>query len=376
MSTVDRYLLRELFKVLLAVLLVVSLIMSSLGLTRLLEEAAVGELNPDVVLPLMGFQVLRYLARTFPAALFLSILAVLGRLYQDSEMTALAASGFGTARIYRAFGYALVPVVGVTLWLALWVQPWAAGKIEVILKKQEQDAAELAALRPGRFTEYQKGELVFYAEQIDTERQELINIFIQDRQRGELGLVLAGRGRHEFNPGTGEHFLTLSDGRRFQGHPGSGTFSLTEFGSYTLRIAESEVRRGDKRSAKPTAELYRSPQVEDRAEFWERISYPVSLVTLTLIAIPLSRSLPRQGLYGRMFVAFLVYFAFFNLHAVSVSWMKKQVTPEWLGIWWVQVLLLVVAFGALALDSAWARRLARRLRARRSVPRAGAQPGR
>ena len=31
--------------------------------------------DPDVVLPLMGFQVLRYLARTFPAAMFLSMAA-------------------------------------------------------------------------------------------------------------------------------------------------------------------------------------------------------------------------------------------------------------------------------------------------------------
>jgi lipopolysaccharide export system permease protein len=42
--------------------------------------------------------------------------------------------------------------------------------------------------------------------------------------------------------------------------------------------------------------------------------------------------------------------------------MKKQVTPEWLGIWWVQVVLLLLAGIALALDSGWLRRLRRRLR--------------
>jgi lipopolysaccharide export system permease protein len=372
MSTLDRYLLRELFKVLTGVLLAVSLILSSLGFVRLLEDAALGDLNPDAVLPLMGYQMLHYLARTVPAALFLSILAVLGRLYRDSEMTALAACGFGTARIYRAFGYALVPVAGLTLWLAVWVQPWAAVRMGEVLTAQRQQAAELAGLQPGRFNEFSAGELVFYVERIDREREQMHNIFVQDRQHGKLGLVVAERGFHTLDPLTGDHLLTLEQGRRFEGLPGTGNFVAAAFQRYTLRIAEGTSPARDRRSARSSGELLRSDDVRDKAELWERISYPFSLVTLTLVAIPLSRSLPRQGMYGRLFLAFLVYFAFLNLHAVSVSWMKKGVTPDWLGIWWVQAVLLLLAVLALALDSSAARRLARRWRVWRGRTPAGA----
>ncbi len=362
MNLIDRYLLRELFKVLLAILLILSLVMSSLGFVKLLEKVAIGDMNPDVVLPLMGFQLLRYLARAIPAAFFLAILMVMGRMYRDNEMTALAACGVGLGRIYRAFTLALMPLFLLTCWLSLWVQPWAVGRMELIVAAQQQESAELAGLQPGRFNEHGQGDLVFYVETIDKEKSVMRNVFIQNRQHGELGLITAAAGQHRYDARTGDHYLMLEDGRRYEGEPGNAQVTIAEFGRYTLRIGEGRVRQADSQRAQPSELLYRSPDIGDRTEFWERVSYPFSLVTLALIALPLSRSLPRQGVYGRMFIAFVVYFAFLNLHAVSVSWMEKQVTPEWVGIWWVQVMLIAFALTVLAFDSRWMRRL--RLRAR------------
>jgi len=361
-SVIDRYLMRELFKVLFAILIVLSLIMSSLGFVKLLEKVALGDMNLEVVLPLIGFQVLRYLARIIPAAFFLATLIVLGRMYRDSEMTALAACGVGPSHIYRAFGYTLIPLIALTSWLSLSLQPWASSEIERIVAEQKQDAAELAGLRPGRFNEYSRGELVFYVEHIDREQSEFHNIFIQNRKHGKLGVITAASGHHHYEPESGDHYLTLKDGRRYEGSPGRGDYVIAGFRTYTLRIAESEVKKRDRRDARPSEQLYQSTDLADRAVFWGRIALPVSLVTLALIAIPLSRAMPRQGLYGRLFFAFLVYFVFFNLQAVSISWMKKGVTPEWMGVWWVQVILLLLAGIALSLDSRWLRRLRRRYR--------------
>jgi lipopolysaccharide export system permease protein len=366
-SIIDRYLLQELYKTLLAILVVLSLVLSSLGFVQLLEKAATGALNPQVVLPLMGYEVLYYIARSIPPAFFLGVLMVLGRLYRDSEMTALAACGVGTGRIYRAFALSVLPVMPLTAWLALSIQPWAALEMETEIAAQKQDAAELVSLRPGSFNEFHQGELVLYAERIDKQHEEMHNIFIQNRQHHKLGLITADAGRHTYDPHTGDHYLTLHNGRRYEGNPGSAELTIAEFGTYTLRITRTPTEVRDARASRPTSQLYTSSDVQDRAEFWERVSYPVSLLTLMLVAVPLSRSLPRQGLYGRMLLAFLVYFAFLNLHAVSVSWMKKQVTPEWLGIWWVQAVLLALAGLALFLDSHWAKGLRRRLRRLRAA---------
>ncbi len=359
---VDRYLLGELFKVLFALLSAFMVILGTLGLVKLLEQAAVGDIEPSLVLPLMGYQILHFLARTLPPTFFVAVLVVLGRLYRNNEMTALLACGVGIGNVYRAFFVSLVPLVLLTAWLALWVQPWAAARMELTLAAQRQAAAELAALRPGRFNEYSQGDLVFYVEQVDPRAHVMHNIFIQHRRQGRLGLITALSGRHHFDPRSGDHYLELEDGRRYEGHPGQADYRIIEFDRYTLRVGEGRVLLPDARSTKPSGVLARSPDPADRAEFQERLSYPLSLLSLTLIAIPLSRSLPRQSLYGRLIFAFLVYFTFLNLHTVSVSWMKKQVTPEWIGIWWVQVLLVSVAFLAMALDSAWLRRIRLKLR--------------
>ena len=356
-GVLDRYLMGELFKTLLALLATFVLILGTLGLIKLLEQAAVGDIEPGLVLPLMGYQILHYLARTLPPTFFVAVLVVLGRLYRNNEMTALLACGVGIGRIYRGFVVSLLPLVLLTAWLALWVQPWAAAQMEATVAAQRQAAAELAALRPGRFNEYSEGDLVFYVERVDSHAHEMHNIFIQNRQHGRLGLITAQRGQHRFDRRSGNHYLKLESGRRYEGHPGQADYRIVEFDHYTRRVAEGRVVVPDARSAKPSAVLARSRDPGDRAEFEERLSYPLSLITLTLIAIPLSRSLPRQGVYGRLAFAFLVYFTFLNLHTVSVSWMKKQVTPEWIGIWWVQVLLVTVALLALLVDSAWLRRI-------------------
>lgn len=362
MLIIDRYLLRELFKILFAILLILSLIIASLGLMKLLEKAALGNLNPQVVIPLMGYQILRFLARMVPPAFFLAVLATLGRLYRDQEMTALAACGIGTAKIYRILSLSLIPLVPLTFWLAAIIQPWAAEQMETMIAAQKQVAAELIGLRAGRFHEYSQGDVVFYVEQIDEQAEMMRNIFVQNRQHQTLGLITAGMGKHTYDPVTRDHFLTLYAGKRYEGNPGTANFTIAEFSSYTLRIAESPTKLRDMRATRSTAQLYASEDVRDRAEFWERISYPLSLITLMLIAVPLSRSLPRQGLHGRLILAFLVYFSFLNMHAIAIGWMKRQLVPEWLGIWWVQAVLLIIAMLALALDSRWVRRLRRYLR--------------
>ncbi len=277
-------------------------------------------------------------------------------------MTALAACGVGPGRIYRSVILALLPAIALTTWLALWLRPWASVQIENIMLEQQQEGTELAGIQPGRFNEYRSGNLVFYAAEIDEQRGEMRNLFIQNREHGEVGLITAKRGIHDFDALTGDHFLTLFEGQRYEGVPGQGDYRIARFASYTLRIAESAAVIRENRKSKSSQTLLQSANVADQAEFWERVSFPVSLVTLTLLAIPLSRSLPRQTLYGRLFFAFLVYFAYINLSGVSVGWMKKEVTPEWLGIWWVQVVWIILAMLLAGLDSKGLRRLRRRLR--------------
>ena len=67
---------------------------------------------------------------------------------------------------------------------------------------------------------------------------------------------------------------------------------------------------------------------------------PLSVVLLSLLAVPLGRTSPRQGKYGRLFIAVLAYLVYSNLLGIANTWVTRGLVPTAIGMWWVHVLLL------------------------------------
>jgi lipopolysaccharide export system permease protein len=78
--------------------------------------------------------------------------------------------------------------------------------------------------------------------------------------------------------------------------------------------------------------------------------------------VPLSRSQPRQGRYGRLAVGLLVFIIYFNLLSAGKAWIEKGSMPVAAGLWWVHALMLMFAFGLLSVQNGWLRRLRHRTR--------------
>ncbi|MCG8011479.1 MAG: LptF/LptG family permease, partial [Candidatus Thiodiazotropha weberae] len=93
-----------------------------------------------------------------------------------------------------------------------------------------------------------------------------------------------------------------------------------------------------------------------------RLSQVLGLLVFALLSLPLSRTLPRQGPFGRLVFAFVLYTVYLSLQGAAENWMIHARTPEWLGIWWVHLSLAVVGLLMLLPDTPPVRRLRRRLR--------------
>ena len=373
---IDRYILFEVSKILGAVVGVLVLITLSLLFLRTLEEVNVGALNSHLVLRFLGLQVMRDLASLLPPAFFLAVLVALGRLARDSELIAITASGMGPGRIYRALTYVVLPVALATTWLALDIQPWAAAQIQRIRIEQTQQVSQIAGLQAGRFYQQDDGRVTVFVGQIDDDRQ-LRNLFIHDVRGRTQVTVVSDTGLHRLDPVTGDHEVTLLNGRRYDGSPGAADYGIGSFQRYRLRIPAKG--QGDavsrKRSTIPTSDLWGSQTLADRAELEHRLSGPVAIFSLALIAVPLSATSPRQRSTGRMVLAFLTYFGFFNLQRVAEGWMEAGLTPAWLGSLWYQAAILAVVYLILLSDSYWYRRLKRRLLGPPGVGAPLANPG-
>ena len=98
---IDRYVIREISITLFAVTSVLLLIFLSNRYVQYLADASAGDLSSRVVLQLLALKTLSVTIIILPLALFLAVLLAIGRLYKDSEMTAMAACGVGMRRIYR-----------------------------------------------------------------------------------------------------------------------------------------------------------------------------------------------------------------------------------------------------------------------------------
>jgi lipopolysaccharide export system permease protein len=379
LTIVDRYLLGEVLKALAAIVFVLMLIVASMLFLRTLEEVNLGALNADLVLRFLGLQLTRDAASLLPPAFFLAALATLIRLARDNELIALNACGIGPSRLYRNLLVLALPVAALTAWFALVLQPWAALGIVQIRVQQQEQATQIAGLQSGRFYVEEEGDVVVYIGSI-AKTGGLEQVFILDRRGKVTRLVVSERGRHQEDDLTGDHLVTLTDGHRFDGNPGQGSYVIGRFVDYVIRISGAGTggHTGSKSSTRTSSELLHSEDIKDRAELEHRVAAPLAIVSLALIAVPLVDISSRQRPSGRLALAFLAYLSFFNLQRLAESWLAGGVTPPWLSSFWYQALVLALVHVVLLPETPWWRSLRGRLGARwaalRSLPRAPASP--
>lgn len=353
----DRYLFRETLETWAAVTGVLLLILLASRFAFYLGDAASGRLPGSAVFTLLGLSVVNYLTLIVPLGLFLGVMLAFGRLYRDSEMVVLMACGVGIADLYRPLLRLAGILAVVLLAISLFVGPWAAEK-SFLVRKQAEHEAEIAVFDAGRFKSTKDGSAVYYAEHVDQRTLSLGNVFVQRVERipdadGNLvrervSLITARSGRQETDPETGERRLVLRDGRRYVGTPGEPEFSVVHFVEHgiVIDVADPDYASKDPRLM-PTRDLLDAGDNKRIAELHWRLGIPVSLMIFAMLALPLSRSSPREGRYGRLTAAVMLYFIYSNLLSIARLWIDKgEISPD-LGLWPVHFAFLLLTLGLL-----------------------------
>ncbi|NNF51151.1 MAG: LPS export ABC transporter permease LptF [Gammaproteobacteria bacterium] len=365
-ATLDRYLLREILYTLLAVTGVLLFILLSNQFARVLGEAAAGRLPREAVFQLMGLTSLQYLTILVPVSLFLAVMLAFGRLYKDSEMSAVMACGIGPARLYRPLMVVAILAAVLLSWLSLDLAPWSAETAHVLRKTAQRDA-ELSSLEAGRFRSTAGGDTVFYAESV-TDNGMMANVFIQRQFGDEVQVAVAERGQL-IRDGS-DPFFVLFSGKRYEGVPGSSAFRIIEFREHgiPIELARPNLESEDP-ELQPTSKLLTSVRLADQAELQWRLSVPLSALVLALLALPLSKTSPRQGRYGKLAVAVLVYVVYSNLLGAARVWLERGLLPPVVGLWWVHAMVLLLTAALLLQHNRWQLGFVATRRARSKVPR-------
>ncbi|TJY61113.1 LPS export ABC transporter permease LptF [Sinimarinibacterium sp. CAU 1509] len=353
----DRYLFREAGGAWLAVTLVLLSIMLSTRFARYLAQAASGELPRELLFQVAALSSLQYLVILIPVSLLLAIMLALGRLYRDSEVAAMTGCGVGLAEMYRPFLVLGAVLAVATAALAFEVGPWAGRTADYLVK----NAARFIQFNPfeeGRFKSIDGDRAVFYTEKMDAAGSALSTVLAQVSEQDGVSFVTAARGEQTVDAVTGERTVTLRDGYRYRGEPGTAAYDVMHFNSFTTRVAPPEfIYVSSKRRLMSTGRLLGSSDPEDQAELAWRIAAPISVFILALLAVPLAHVAPRQGRYSKIVIGILAYLAYSELLGVGQVWIAKGKVPAALGLWWIHALMLCWALVLIARRNNYFRRL-------------------
>lgn len=343
-----RYLSRQMLQVMLAVTSVVLLIIMSGRFVNYLAQAATGTLKADFLFAIMGYRIPEFLVMILPLGLFLGIILAYGRLYVDNEMTVLSACGLNRNQL---LAMTMVPAAGVMLLVALLslvVAPLGIQKVEKIFAEQDS-LTEFDTLVSGRFQKF-GGQRVTYAEEITDDHQQMNQVFIANRNvnssnMASMTLLLAETARIEAYAGEdGQRYLILDDGYRYDLTPGALPLREIEFENYGLRMEERRSKKEvSKEQALPTEKLLASDSPGYRAELQWRISLPLLIPIVVLLALPLSQVNPRQGRYVKLLPGILLYLLYLALLMSGRGAIEDgRLQPE-IGLWPIHCLFLLIA---------------------------------
>lgn len=343
---IQRYVFKEVLQTFVAVTAILLLIYVSNRFVRYLAQAASGYISSELVLELMLLKLAENLALLLPLALFLAVLLALGRLYRDSEMIAMAASGIGVRHVATSLAGFSVLFAMLVAALSLYVSPRAAG-VQQELYAQAKGEAQIAGIQPGRFREFGSGHRIGYVESLSADRREMRNVFIQvDRDSGQ-DIIVAQRASPALEGSGLTRYMILEDGHRYTGAPGQVDFVVTRFEQHAVRLEQSEVAAGRTLEAMDSAKLLREGGPANLAELQWRLSIPVSVVLLTLLAVVMARTSPRQGRYARLIVAFIIYFIYNNALGISQKLVERGDLDPHIGVWPVHLLFAAAVLSAL-----------------------------
>ena len=209
-----RYISREIAKPLGVILAVLVVVFASYSAARYLADVAGGLLPGNAVAFLVGLKVVIALEVLLPIGLYLSIVLGLGRLYADSEMTALASAGVSLTRVLRV-------VLRLSGWLALgvavlslYLRPWA---YEMIHRVQDRARTEFDITRfeAQRFHRLPQGDRVAFANEVHPGREQAENVFVQRDVQDGVQVLWAREVFQEIDQDTGERVLVFRDGEAY-----------------------------------------------------------------------------------------------------------------------------------------------------------------
>ena len=331
----DKYIFKELLFTFIAVLLVLLLITFGSEATKLLADAMKGEVPASVVLQLLMLKIPAALEIILPLVALLSVMLAMGRLYQDQEMVVLNSCAIGPRYFKKMTFTFLLPVALITAWISLFLTPWSYQQEREIIS-QAQTISPIVGLVPGKFNSLPNKQGVLYAKSID-ENGQMKAIWLKYQSKDNDLLLVAPQGQFEWV--NNRVVLVLKNGYSYSGLHGDKDVTVQKYERFEGYLPElTPAKMHAKIFEKPTLELFGSEDLKEQSMLQWRLITPLGIIVLGLLGLKMSKSGPREGRFGKIFFALVMYILYNQLLVVGRDGISNGGWPVWLGLWPVVVL--------------------------------------
>lgn len=344
-----RYLFREVSSSFAAVSFIILLIFLSSRFIKYLARAANGSMSSDILLWIMLYRLPGFVEMILPIGFFVGVLLACGRLYVDSEMIVLQACGMSKTQLLKKIvGPAAVVMVLVAL-LTCWLTPMGERKYHQLLNNPENFSG-ISTLVEGGFKTL-GGDTVLYTGDLSRDKTQLQDVFVFRHlgadQDNQISIIRADSAQiKSLSPQ--QRWVELNNGVEYTGNPSALKFSIASYSLYqqTVDVAEQKEAEINEVGAKSTWQLRESNHAKEVAAFHWRLSFPLLVPIIGILAFALSETSHRRGRYAKMLPGVILYMVYFGLLLAVRSEVEKA-RMQVIGLWAVHLLSFIVALAVL-----------------------------
>ncbi|NQY44073.1 MAG: LPS export ABC transporter permease LptF, partial [Legionellales bacterium] len=333
-----------------SILLVVFIGQSSI---KYLKSVLRGTFPVSYIANMILLEVPYLLSLIIPLGFYLSGILVYTRMYAEQEMVVLLTSGMSKAKIlFLSFRNSIAVCLCVAVF-SLWLGPYGAKALNDIRNLAKSDMLS-KLLIPGQFTSLDRGRKIIYIDNFtkDNDGNNLAHgIFIAEHPSSvkinefSFDMILSENAKIIEQARSNLKYASLTNGFRYSNNVEKQIFRGIEFEKYITKIPSFGAPANYTESIMSLDEILNNRSGDERkkmAEFHWRISHPISVFTLILIAFSISRTEPRKGKYSKILPGILLYVGYYNLLFFGKNAIKDGTIDVYFGLWWVHIIFLIL----------------------------------
>ena len=307
----QRYLLKDIFSHTGAVSLVFLFVILASRSIQYLEQVSRGELSVELVFWVILFRLPQFLELIIPFSFFLSMVLVIGRLCSENEMMILEQNGYSNSRIIRLFFLASLFFALLTSLFSFWLTPNFQSNLDDIYQETSFEE-DFNSIQPGKFAVLEDGS-VFYAE--DKNGRVFSNIFlnfsITEIEQPKQFLT----AKKSFFSKNDPDLIVFEDGQSFSKDEENEV-------KMSFKSLSMNLRRNSSSDEEPSHRNMSEVQSSSLNNIW-KISFPLLTLIAVFLAVPLSKTKPRQGRYSKVLPCIFIFLVYIGILLLVKGWLDE-----------------------------------------------------